>query len=84
MSTASKQAGTFWLAATLCGLTLILVAYWSFGPHELAPWRMFAAMMNGGNLGTKARITALAKATPNNSRRCGATGPSRTIAMRTN
>jgi class 3 adenylate cyclase/cytochrome b subunit of formate dehydrogenase len=64
MSVESKQAGTGWLAATLCGLTLILVAYWSFGPPELAPWRMFAAMMSGGNMGTKAKITALAKATP--------------------
>jgi class 3 adenylate cyclase len=64
MSAESKRAGTFWLAAMLCGLTLILVAYWSLGPHELAPWRMFAAMMSGGNMGTKAKITALAKATP--------------------
>lgn len=64
MSAESKHAGTFWLVALLCGLTLILVAYWSLGPHALAPWRMFAAMMSGGNMGAKARATALAKATP--------------------
>lgn len=53
MNADSRQARSIWLAAVLSGLTLVLVAYWSLGPHELAPWRI-DAMSGDFNKGASA------------------------------
>ena len=58
-----KIERSFALVAGLCLLAVLLLSYWVFGPHELAPWRTFADLLDG-NLGAMAKKAQLAKATP--------------------
>lgn len=62
MSAVSKHGRVLWLARALGVVTLVMVLYWAFGPHELAPWRF--EVFNDINRGALAEKHILSQASP--------------------